>query len=130
LDRRASADDQSSTRQFASLANHDHFVEVIAVPKNLKFLAVPLYELYENAQAFGPQLAALPHYLARYRFEYVDEQGNVVAETPGIAPGPDSRTHRDDPRYATQAATMNGNTNGNGQSVQAQTDGGDTDMPE
>jgi Nucleotide hydrolase len=106
----------------------DRFIEVIAVPKNLKFLAVPLYELYENAQAFGPQLAALPHYLARYRFEYVDEQGNVVAVTPGTTPDADARTHRDDTRFVSQAANTNGNTNGNGQ--QAQADGGDTEMPE
>jgi len=57
--------------------------KVIAVPKNLKFLAIPFHELYENASTYGPQLAALPHYLAKYRFECVDENGNVVAITPG-----------------------------------------------
>jgi cleavage and polyadenylation specificity factor subunit 5 len=73
--------------------------EIIAVPKNLKFLAIPLYELYENAQVYGPQLAALPHYLARYRFEYVNDKGEVVAQTPGLAPQPGQRLTRDDPRY-------------------------------
>jgi cleavage and polyadenylation specificity factor subunit 5 len=57
--------------------------EVIAVPKNLKFLAIPFHELYENASTYGPQLAALPHYLAKYRFECVDENGDIVAITPG-----------------------------------------------
>jgi len=114
--------------------------KVIAVPKNLKFLAVPFYELYENAQAFGPQLAALPHYLARYRFEYVDDNGNVVAETPGKAPGPDARTTREDQRYFHEdnQAPTNGaqqaTGNGNHQNEQAQNDGmgndGTQDMEE
>jgi hypothetical protein len=99
--------------------------EIIAVPKNLKFLAIPLYELYENAQVYGPQLAALPHYLARYRFEYVNDKGEVVAQTPGLAPQPDQRLTREDPRYfsghTTNAAAdtamdggadTNGDTNG------------------
>lgn len=69
------------------------------MPKNLKFLAIPFYELYENAQAYGPQLAALPHYLARYRFEYMDDNGNTIAEMPGGPQYPGARTTRDDPRY-------------------------------
>lgn len=80
--------------------------EVIAVPKNLKFLAIPFHELYENASTYGPQLAALPHYLAKYRFECVDEDGNVVAITPGGPPEAGDRTTRDDPRY------QNGDANG------------------
>lgn len=73
--------------------------EVIAVPKNLKFLAIPFHELYENASTYGPQLAALPHYLAKYRFECVDENGNVVAITPGGLPEDGDRTTLEDPRY-------------------------------
>lgn len=100
------------------------------MPKNLKFLAIPFYELYENAQAYGPQLAALPHYLSRYRFEYVDDGGNVVAEMPGGPQQPGARTSRDDVRYASHEDTsmgngdehadengdenINGNDNGNG----------------
>lgn len=57
--------------------------EVLSVPKNMKLLAVPLFELYDNAQRYGPQLSAIPHLLSRYNFEFVDEQGNVAAVTPG-----------------------------------------------
>ena len=60
--------------------------KVLAVPKNMKLLAVPLYELYEQSQKYGPQLAAIPHYLSRFNFEYVDGKGNVVAVTPGGGP--------------------------------------------
>ena len=49
----------------------------------MKLLAVPLFELYENNARYGPQLAAIPHLLSRYNFEFVDEQGNVTAITPG-----------------------------------------------
>ena len=57
--------------------------EVLSVPKNMKLLAVPLFELYDNTARYGPQLSAIPHLLSRYNFEYVDEDGNVVAHTPG-----------------------------------------------
>lgn len=56
--------------------------EILSVPKNMKLLAVPLFELYDNSQRYGPQLSAIPHLLSRYNFEFVDENGNVVAQTP------------------------------------------------
>jgi cleavage and polyadenylation specificity factor subunit 5 len=53
----------------------------------MKLLAVPLFELYDNTARYGPQLSAIPHLLSRYNFEFVDEQGNVVAMTPGSGEG-------------------------------------------
>ena len=82
--------------------------KIIAVPKNLKFLAIPFHELYENAQTYGPQLAALPHYLAKYRFECVDENGNIVAITPGGVPEEGARTELKDPRYFGETNGTNG----------------------
>ena len=38
-----------------------------AVPKNLKLLAVPLFELYGNPQKYSPEIASIPHLLSRYR---------------------------------------------------------------
>ena len=64
--------------------------EVLSVPKNMKLLAVPLFELYDNTARYGPQLSAIPHLLSRYNFEFVDEEGNVCAATPGGDPGPQS----------------------------------------
>jgi len=52
----------------------------------MKLLAVPLFELYDNAQRYGPQLSAIPHLLSRYNFEFVDENGKVSAVTPGGNP--------------------------------------------
>ncbi|TQV94564.1 WD40 domain-containing protein [Cordyceps javanica] len=57
--------------------------KVLSVPKNMKLLAVPLFELYENSGRYGPQLSAIPHILSRYNFEFVDEDGKVVKVTPG-----------------------------------------------
>lgn len=62
-------------------------IEALSVPKNMKLLAVPLVELYENSGRYGPQLSAIPHLLSRYNFEFVDEKGEVVAATPGGDPG-------------------------------------------
>lgn len=59
--------------------------KVLSVPKNMKLLAVPLFELYDNTARYGPQLSAIPHLLSRYNFQYVDENGTVVAATPGAA---------------------------------------------
>ncbi|THC91493.1 hypothetical protein EYZ11_009050 [Aspergillus tanneri] len=64
--------------------------KVLSVPKNMKLLAVPLFELYDNTARYGPQLSAIPHLLSRYNFEFVDENDNVVAATPGT-PFPESR---------------------------------------
>lgn len=52
----------------------------------MKLLAVPLFELYDNSQRYGPQLSAIPHLLSRYNFEFVDEEGKIVAVTPGGGP--------------------------------------------
>lgn len=49
----------------------------------MKLLAVPLFELYDNTARYGPQLSAIPHLLSRYNFEFVDDNDNVVAVTPG-----------------------------------------------
>jgi hypothetical protein len=64
----------------------DITTEVLSVPKNMKLLAVPLFELYDNTARYGPQLSAIPHLLSRYNFEFVDEEGNVAATTPGVGP--------------------------------------------
>jgi len=53
----------------------------------MKLLAVPLFELYDNTARYGPQLSAIPHLLSRYNFEFVDEDGNITAATPGGDPG-------------------------------------------
>jgi len=37
------------------------------VPTNLRLIAVPLYELYDNAANFGPVVAAVPHMIGRFR---------------------------------------------------------------
>ncbi|QIX02437.1 hypothetical protein AMS68_007954 [Peltaster fructicola] len=58
---------------------------VLSVPKNMKLLAVPLFELYDNPNRYGPQLSAIPHYMSRFRWEFEDEDGRLVAWTPGGA---------------------------------------------
>ncbi|GAX74941.1 hypothetical protein CEUSTIGMA_g2387.t1 [Chlamydomonas eustigma] len=48
---------------------------VFAVPGNMKLVAVPLFELYDNPGRFGPSLASLPAMLSRFRLNVV---GSVV----------------------------------------------------
>ncbi len=40
--------------------------EVLAVPKNLKLLAIPIFELYDNSARYGPQLASLVQCLSKW----------------------------------------------------------------
>eukprot|EP01061_Rhynchopus_euleeides_P014435 TRINITY_DN25014_c1_g1_i1.p2 TRINITY_DN25014_c1_g1~~TRINITY_DN25014_c1_g1_i1.p2 ORF type:complete len:204 (+),score=68.24 TRINITY_DN25014_c1_g1_i1:121-732(+) len=40
-----------------------------AVPKNMKLLAVPLFDLYENTRRYGSVLASLPQALSRYNMQ-------------------------------------------------------------
>eukprot|EP00850_Spirogloea_muscicola_P001152 SM000004S15022 [mRNA] locus=s4:886382:888434:+ [translate_table: standard] len=42
-----------------------------AVPKNLKLLAVPLFELYDNVQRYGPVMSAIPQQLSRFNFKCI-----------------------------------------------------------
>lgn len=53
--------------------------KVLTVPKNMKLLAVPLFELYDNSARYGVQLSSIPSYLSKYNFEFVDENDNVIS---------------------------------------------------
>jgi cleavage and polyadenylation specificity factor subunit 5 len=41
-----------------------------AVPKNMKLLAVPLFELYDNKERYGPIISCIPQMLSRFDFVY------------------------------------------------------------
>ncbi|KAK9451513.1 Cleavage/polyadenylation specificity factor subunit 5 [Limtongia smithiae] len=58
--------------------------KVLSVPKNMKLLAVPLFELYDNSARYGSQLSAIPQYLSRYNFEFVDENDVVIGRSPAL----------------------------------------------
>ncbi|KAJ3351992.1 hypothetical protein GGF32_004006 [Allomyces javanicus] len=38
------------------------------IPRNLKLMAVPLFEIYENSSRFGNQISAIPYLLSRFNF--------------------------------------------------------------
>ncbi len=44
---------------------------VFAVPKNLKLLAVPIFELYDNSSQYGPVISSIPQLLGRFNFVYL-----------------------------------------------------------
>lgn len=44
---------------------------LFAVPKNYKLVAAPLFELYDNAQGYGPVISSLPQALSRSNFVYL-----------------------------------------------------------
>eukprot|EP00897_Mesotaenium_endlicherianum_P004937 jgi/Mesen1/4471/ME000228S03435 len=46
--------------------------QYFAIPKNLKILAVPLFELYDNVQRYGPVISAIPLQLSRCSFNLMN----------------------------------------------------------
>ncbi|KAL1357529.1 hypothetical protein HN51_009420 [Arachis hypogaea] len=42
--------------------------EYFEVPKNLKLFAVPMFDLYDNAQAYGPVISSIPEQISRFEF--------------------------------------------------------------
>ncbi|KAK1399545.1 Pre-mRNA cleavage factor Im 25 kDa subunit [Heracleum sosnowskyi] len=48
--------------------------EYFAVPKNLKLLAVSLFELYDNVQRYGPVISTIPQQLSRFHFNMLEAE--------------------------------------------------------
>lgn len=59
------------TRSLASQLDRRTSAGYFSVPKNLKLLAIPLFDLYENAKTYGPVISSLPLLLGRYNFNYL-----------------------------------------------------------
>ncbi|KAL9335771.1 hypothetical protein Peur_072952 [Populus x canadensis] len=52
--------------------------EYFAVLKNLKLLAVPLFELYDNVQRYGPVISTIPQQLSRFQFNMITTTRNLL----------------------------------------------------
>jgi cleavage and polyadenylation specificity factor subunit 5 len=46
----------------------EHFM--FTIPKNMKLLAVPLFELYDNSLRYGPIISSIPHIISRFQILY------------------------------------------------------------
>lgn len=75
------------------------------VPKNLRLLAVPLFELYDNVQRYGPIISAIPQMLSRFRLNFAGEREDIPRPLPSHSQpvvelsGHDSRTHIEEMDY-------------------------------
>ena len=61
-----------------SVENNKETHAVLQVPKNLRLLAVPLFELHDNMAKFGPVIAAIPQLMSRFKLNL---SGQMVPET-------------------------------------------------
>lgn len=52
-----------------------------SVPKNYKLIAVPLFEIYDHIQRYGPVIASLPQMLSRFRFNLSISGGTEGMDT-------------------------------------------------
>lgn len=50
----------------------------LQIPTNLQLVAVPLYELYDNAANFGPVVAAVPQMIARFRLNITGPSASLI----------------------------------------------------
>lgn len=54
-------------------------IQWLQVPKNLKLLAVPLFELHDNAAKFGSVIAAIPQLMSRFKLNLSGETVQATA---------------------------------------------------
>lgn len=52
------------------------------MPKNLRLLAVPLFELYDNVQRYGPIISAIPQMLSRFRLNFAGDRQEIPHPVP------------------------------------------------
>lgn len=62
---RPSFDEVMSLRDETNFSLFFSLSALFAVPKNYKLVAAPLFELYDNAQGYGPIISSLPQALCR-----------------------------------------------------------------
>ncbi|XP_020098837.1 pre-mRNA cleavage factor Im 25 kDa subunit 1 [Ananas comosus] len=43
------------------------------VPRHLKLLAVPLYQIHDNSEVYGPIISGIPHLLSKFSFNIIDD---------------------------------------------------------
>jgi hypothetical protein len=55
-----------------------------AVPKNYKLVAVPLFEIYDHVQRYGPVISSIPQLLSRFNFVLTGGGGGAAALPPHI----------------------------------------------
>eukprot|EP01025_Chloroclados_australasicus_P012359 TRINITY_DN15687_c0_g1_i2.p2 TRINITY_DN15687_c0_g1~~TRINITY_DN15687_c0_g1_i2.p2 ORF type:complete len:242 (-),score=38.86 TRINITY_DN15687_c0_g1_i2:268-993(-) len=71
---------------FVCLPEHCFFL----IPKNLKLLAVPLFEIYDNVTRYGPIISAMPQMLSRLKINLVrseiqyNDQEQLQQEVPQV----------------------------------------------
>ena len=55
-------------------AAHPSSLPLPQVPRNLKLLAVPLFELHDNSAKFAAVIAAIPQLLSRFKLNLAGQQ--------------------------------------------------------
>ena len=65
------------------------FARWAQIPKNLRLVAVPLFEIYDNPQKYGPIIASIPQLLSRFQFVLAGGGGaGAGAAMPAGMPAP------------------------------------------
>jgi len=66
---------------------------LFAVPKNMRLIAVPIFDLYDNVPRYGPVISSIPHLLSRFQFLLFSAQAStpvakgIAAKAP-LSPAP------------------------------------------
>lgn len=54
-----------------------------SVPKNYKLIAVPLFEIYDHIQRYGPVISSIPQMISRFRFMELEGLVDIKDELKG-----------------------------------------------
>jgi hypothetical protein len=65
----------------------------LQVPRNLKLIAVPIFELHDHVTRYGPVIAALPLLLSRLQFTLAVSQAAPSRPPPAAQPEAASQNH-------------------------------------
>lgn len=85
------------------LANSRECVPWLQVPRNLKLIAVPIFELHDHVTRYGPVIAALPLLLSRLQFTLA-----MTHAAPSRPPAAASAANATDPPSQNQAPNFGG----------------------
>jgi len=48
-------------------------VPAVVVPRNMKLLAVPLSQIHNNAQVYGPVISGIPNLLSKFSLNVISD---------------------------------------------------------
>ena len=92
---------------------------MFAVPRNLKLLAVPLFELYANENRYGAIVASVPHHVSRFNLNLEEPRKEPTKPTEEMPADRRAKRTKATRRKRTTSRRRGGETRGRGRGAAA-----------